>query len=119
MSGQEHTLAMFLPPGKEPPALPVEEAGWAREPVWIQRLEEKTSAPVGDRTPAAQSVASHYIDWATRLRHNTILQIFIKFVSKKFSQLCFLLLVSMAQHFPWSNQNLQRLRVGQVLHQTW
>jgi hypothetical protein len=36
-----------LPPGKEPPAPTVQEAGWAPEPVWTQRLEEKPSASAG------------------------------------------------------------------------
>jgi hypothetical protein len=45
-----------LPPGKEPPIPIVQEAGWAPEPVWTQRLEEKSSAPVGDRTSVVQSV---------------------------------------------------------------
>jgi hypothetical protein len=31
------------------------ETGWAPEPVWTQRLEEKSFAPVGDRTPIARS----------------------------------------------------------------
>jgi hypothetical protein len=56
-----------LPPGKEPPVPPVQEAGWAPEPVWTQRLQEKSSASVGDRTPAVQSVVRHYIDWTNRL----------------------------------------------------
>jgi hypothetical protein len=30
-----------LPPDKEPPVPTVQEAGWAPEPVWTQRLEEK------------------------------------------------------------------------------
>jgi hypothetical protein len=51
-----------LPPGKEPPVPTVQEAGWAPEPVWKQRLEEKSSAPVGDRTPVVQSVVRHYTD---------------------------------------------------------
>jgi hypothetical protein len=29
-----------LPPGKGPPVPIVQEAGWAPEPVWTQRLEE-------------------------------------------------------------------------------
>jgi hypothetical protein len=37
-----------LPPGKGPPVPIVQEAGWETEPVWTQRLEEKSSAPVGD-----------------------------------------------------------------------
>jgi hypothetical protein len=44
-----------LPPGKGPPIPIVQEAGWAPEPVWTQRLEEKSSAPAGDRTPIARS----------------------------------------------------------------
>jgi hypothetical protein len=40
-----------LPPGKEPQVPTVQEGGWAPEPVWMQRLEEKFSASVGDRTP--------------------------------------------------------------------
>jgi hypothetical protein len=31
-----------LPPGKGHPVPIVQEAGWAREPVWTQRLEEKS-----------------------------------------------------------------------------
>jgi hypothetical protein len=34
-----------LPPGKGPPVPIVQEVGWAPEPVWTQRLEEKSSAP--------------------------------------------------------------------------
>jgi hypothetical protein len=45
-----------LPPGKGPPVPIVQEAGWAPEPVWTQRLEEKSSAPVGDRTPIVHPV---------------------------------------------------------------
>jgi hypothetical protein len=52
-----------LPPGKAPPVPIVQEAGWAPEPVWTQRLEEKSS--VGDRTPVVQSVVRHYTYWAT------------------------------------------------------
>jgi hypothetical protein len=51
-----------LPPGKGPI---VQEAGWASKQVWTQRLEEKSSASVGDRTPVVQSVVRHYTDWAT------------------------------------------------------
>jgi hypothetical protein len=56
-----------VPPGKEPPVPTVQETGWAPEPVWTQRLEEKSSASVGDRTPAFQSVENQYTDWDTRL----------------------------------------------------
>jgi hypothetical protein len=50
-----------LPPGKEPPVPIVQEAGWAPEPVWTQRLGKESSSPVGVRTPAAQPVASHFV----------------------------------------------------------
>jgi hypothetical protein len=56
-----------LPPGKEPPVPTVQEVGWAPEPVWTQRLEEKSFASVVDRIPAVQSVVRRYTDWATRL----------------------------------------------------
>jgi hypothetical protein len=49
VSGQRHAPAA-LPPGKGPPVPIGQEAGWASEPVWTQGLEEKFSAPVGDRT---------------------------------------------------------------------
>jgi hypothetical protein len=51
-----------LPPGKEPPVPIEQEAGWAPEPVWMQRLEEKSSASVGDRIRVVQSVVRHYTD---------------------------------------------------------
>jgi hypothetical protein len=54
-----------LPPGKGPPVSIGYEAGWAPEPVWTQVLEEKSSAPVGDRTPIVQPVVRHYTVWAT------------------------------------------------------
>jgi hypothetical protein len=55
-------LSRDLPPGKGPPVPIGPEAGWAPEPVWTLRLEEKSSASVGDRTPVVQSVVSRYID---------------------------------------------------------
>jgi hypothetical protein len=43
-------------PGRALPPVPiVQEAGWAPEPVWTQRLEEKLFAPAEDRTPVARS----------------------------------------------------------------
>jgi hypothetical protein len=48
-------LGRALPPKKGPPVPIVQEAGWAPEPVWTQRLEEKSSAPAGNRTPIARS----------------------------------------------------------------
>jgi hypothetical protein len=58
VSGQRHALAALLPPGKGPPVPIVQEAGWAPEPVWTQRLEEKSFASAGDRTPVVQPVAN-------------------------------------------------------------
>jgi hypothetical protein len=55
VSGQRHAPAALLPPGKGPPVHIVQEAGWAPKPVWTQRLEEKSFAPAGDRTPTARS----------------------------------------------------------------
>jgi hypothetical protein len=55
-------LSRPLPPGKRPPVPIGQEAGWAQEPVRTQKLEEKSSASVGDRTPVIQTVVSHYTD---------------------------------------------------------
>jgi hypothetical protein len=56
-------------PGRAlPPAPIVQEAGWAPEPVWTQRLQEKLFRLCRrsnlDR-PVVQSVVRHYNDWAT------------------------------------------------------
>jgi hypothetical protein len=55
VSGQRQAPAALLPPGKGPPVPIVQEAGWAPEPVWTQRLEEKSFAPDGDRTPISDT----------------------------------------------------------------
>jgi hypothetical protein len=47
VSGQRHAPAALLPPGKGPPVPIVQKAGWAPEPVWTQRLKEKSFAPAG------------------------------------------------------------------------
>jgi hypothetical protein len=54
-----------LPLGKGRPVPIVQEAGWAPELVWTQRLEERSLASDGDWTLIAQSIARHYTDWAT------------------------------------------------------
>jgi hypothetical protein len=50
-----------------PPVPIVQEAGWAPELVWTQRLEEKffrvCQESNSDR-PVVQSVVRHYTDWA-------------------------------------------------------
>jgi hypothetical protein len=40
VSSQHHAPDALLPTGKGPPVPIVQEAGWAPEPVWTQRLEE-------------------------------------------------------------------------------
>jgi hypothetical protein len=55
VSDQRHDPAALLPPRKGPPVPIVQEAGWAPETVWTQRIEEKSFAPAGDRTPIARS----------------------------------------------------------------
>jgi hypothetical protein len=55
VSGQRHAPAALLPPEKGPPVPIVQEAGWAPEPVWTKRIEEKSFASAGDRTPIARS----------------------------------------------------------------
>jgi hypothetical protein len=64
MSGQCHAPAALYPREKEPVPI-VEEAGWIPEPVWRQRLEEKSLVSAGDRTPVVRSAARQYGDWAT------------------------------------------------------
>jgi hypothetical protein len=47
-------------PGERTPVPIVQEAGRAPEPVWTQRLDEKSFAPAGDRSPVVQPVVRHY-----------------------------------------------------------
>jgi hypothetical protein len=54
-SGQRHAQAELLPRVKDPPVSTGQGAGWASEPVWAQRLEEKSLASAGDRTSIARS----------------------------------------------------------------
>jgi hypothetical protein len=51
-------------PGGKNPQYPLGRrlAAWAPEPVWTQRLEEKSSTSVGDRTPVVHSVVRRYTD---------------------------------------------------------
>jgi hypothetical protein len=65
VSGQHHAPAAFYRRGKKPPVPIVQEAGWAPEPVWTQRLEEKSFAPAGNRTPVVQPVVRCYGDILT------------------------------------------------------
>jgi hypothetical protein len=67
VSGQRHSPAALYPRGKDPRYPFVQEAGWAPEPVWTQRIDEKSFAPARDRTPylpVVQPVVRHYTAWA-------------------------------------------------------
>jgi hypothetical protein len=57
---------LHFTPGERTPSTHC-TGGWVGtpEPVWMQRLEEKSSASVKDRIPVVQSVVRHYTDWAT------------------------------------------------------
>jgi hypothetical protein len=64
VSGQRHALAALY--SGERPSVPIgEEAGWAPEPVWTERLEEKFFRPCRgsnlDRV-VVQPLARHYTD---------------------------------------------------------
>jgi hypothetical protein len=50
-----------LPPGKEPQVPTVQEAGWAPEPVWTQRGEEKSSACRGSNP--GRAIRSQALYW--------------------------------------------------------
>jgi hypothetical protein len=52
-----------LPPGKRRPVPIGQEAVWAPEPVWTQRLEEKSFRLC--RGSVVQSVSRHYTVWGT------------------------------------------------------
>jgi hypothetical protein len=60
VSGQRHAPAALYPQRKDPPVPVGQEAGWASELVWTQRLQKKSFAFAGDRTPVFQSVVRHY-----------------------------------------------------------
>jgi hypothetical protein len=61
VSGQRHAPTAIYPRQRTLSAI-VQEAGWASELVWTQRLEEKYFAFAEDRTPVVQSVVRHNTD---------------------------------------------------------
>jgi hypothetical protein len=68
VSGQRHAPAALLSAGKGPPVPIVQEAGWAPEPVWTQRIEKKILCPHRGSNPdrsVVQPVVRHYTAWAT------------------------------------------------------
>jgi hypothetical protein len=54
VSGQRHSPAALYPQERTPPSpIPiVQEAGWASELVWTQRLEEKSFVSAWTRNPS-------------------------------------------------------------------
>jgi hypothetical protein len=59
---QHHAPAALYPQGKDPRYPLYSRLGG---PVWTQKLKEKSSDPVWDRTPIVQPVVRHYTAWAT------------------------------------------------------
>jgi hypothetical protein len=62
VSSQPHAPAALYPREKDPPGTHCTGGWWAPKPVWTQRLDEKSFASAGDRTPIVQSVVRHYTD---------------------------------------------------------
>jgi hypothetical protein len=61
VSDQHHAPPLFIPGEMTPGTHWM--GGWVGpEPVWTQRLEEKSSVSVGDRTPVVHFVVRHYTD---------------------------------------------------------
>jgi hypothetical protein len=54
VSGQRHAPTVLYAWGRAPGNIG-QESEWAPEPVWTERLEEKSFASAGDRTPISQS----------------------------------------------------------------
>jgi hypothetical protein len=68
VSGQRHNPAVLYPQGKDPPPVTIVQEAGVPEPVWTQRLEEKSSCLCRGSNldhPVVQSAARHYTDWAT------------------------------------------------------
>jgi hypothetical protein len=64
VSGQRHAPAAVSPWERTPVSIG-QEAGWAPEPVWKQRLEEKSFCLYRGSSldlPVVQPVARHYTD---------------------------------------------------------
>jgi hypothetical protein len=62
-----------LAPGKWPPVPTVQETGWAPEPVWTQRLQEKLFfASAGDRTSNARSQTLYWLSYPAPISKRTL-----------------------------------------------
>jgi hypothetical protein len=66
VSGQRQCLASLYR-GETTPGPIGQEAGWAPEPVWTQRLQEKSFASVWDRTPFDRSTGRPVCSQGTTL----------------------------------------------------
>jgi hypothetical protein len=78
VSGQRHASAALLPPGKVPPVPIGHEAGWAPEPVWTQRIEEKILCPRRGSNPDRQVVQPVvYIIYAVIKKYRIYMYIYI------------------------------------------
>jgi hypothetical protein len=66
VNGQRHSPSALYPRGKGPPVPIGQEAGWAPDPVWTKRLEEKSFTPI-DRSSSPQS--DTILPELTRLLH--------------------------------------------------
>jgi hypothetical protein len=55
----------------------LQEAGLAQETVWMQTLEEKSSASVGNWTLVVQSVVRHCTDWATQVTAYNVRNVYL------------------------------------------
>jgi hypothetical protein len=70
VNSQRHAPGRALATGKGPPVPIVQEAGWAPEPVWTQRVQEKSFCLCQGSNLnrlVVELVARHYTAWATRL----------------------------------------------------
>jgi hypothetical protein len=57
-----------------PRALIGQDAEWGSDPIWTQRLEEKSFASAGKQTPVVQSIVRHGTDRATPAPRNQCTQ---------------------------------------------
>jgi hypothetical protein len=82
-------------PGKGPPVPTGQEAGWAPEPVWTERSEEKSFAPAGNRTPIARSSSRQSDTILTELPR------LLQFTCHYSESLVHYLLRQRTRHKPW------------------
>jgi hypothetical protein len=53
VSGVSHASGRALPPGRGPPVHIGQEDGWAPEPIWTHRIEEKIPSPLPGIEPGS------------------------------------------------------------------